>query len=124
MVLGCSTLACTQEKYPRVDDAFGQIQSLGFEVVDLADLEAGRAFARRAIADLGGLDGLVNNAGANFWYGVAGATEADQRDAEIAAFLSTPEGYSLSAAFTRITDGATRRRLVQLVRTLAEAEDA
>lgn len=55
---------------------------------------------------------------------IAGAAEADRRDAEITAFLSTPEGYSLSSAFSRIADGATRRRLVQLVRTLAEAENA
>ena len=48
--------------------------------------------------------------------------EADRESAEILSFLSTPEGYSLSRAFTRIEDGATRRRLVELVRTIAEAE--
>ena len=37
-----------------------------FRAFDLTDLEATRAFARDAIAHLGGLDGLVNNAGANF----------------------------------------------------------
>lgn len=35
------------------------------------------------------------------------------------AFLATPEGHSLSAAFQRITDGQTRRRIVDLVNTIA-----
>lgn len=45
-----------------------------FEAVDLADLDNARAFTDRAIDSLGGLDGLVNNAGANFKYGVLGST--------------------------------------------------
>lgn len=47
--------------------------------------------------------------------------EVDRESAEVMSFLSTPEGYSLSRAFTRIGDGPTRRRLVELVRTIAEA---
>lgn len=45
-----------------------------FEALDLSHLESARAFARRAIAALDGLDGLVNNAGNNFWHSVNGAT--------------------------------------------------
>ncbi len=48
-----------------------------FESFDLSDLEVTRAFAQRAIAQLGGLDGLVNTAGANFFRGVAGASYED-----------------------------------------------
>jgi NAD(P)-dependent dehydrogenase (short-subunit alcohol dehydrogenase family) len=45
-----------------------------FRIVDLCDLEAARSFAREAIESLGGVDGLVNNAGANLWHGVAQST--------------------------------------------------
>jgi glucose 1-dehydrogenase len=45
-----------------------------FGALDLSDLEAARRFTGRAIDALGGLDGLVNNAGANFKYGVLGST--------------------------------------------------
>ncbi len=41
-----------------------------FRAVDLRDLDAARAFAREAVAALGGLNGVVNNAGANTWHGV------------------------------------------------------
>ncbi len=45
-----------------------------FKAVNLADIEAAREFAREAIAFLGGVDGLVNNAGANLWHGVEHST--------------------------------------------------
>jgi NAD(P)-dependent dehydrogenase (short-subunit alcohol dehydrogenase family) len=45
-----------------------------FRALDLRDREAARQFTAAAIDFLGGLDGLVNNAGANFWTGVNGAT--------------------------------------------------
>jgi NAD(P)-dependent dehydrogenase (short-subunit alcohol dehydrogenase family) len=48
-----------------------------FRALDLSDLAAARRFAQDAIAFLGGLDGLVNNAGTNFLYGVASATFED-----------------------------------------------
>jgi NAD(P)-dependent dehydrogenase (short-subunit alcohol dehydrogenase family) len=48
-----------------------------FTAVDLRDLGAARQFAREAIEFLGGLDGLVNNAGANTWHSVAGASFED-----------------------------------------------
>jgi transcriptional regulator with XRE-family HTH domain len=50
------------------------------------------------------------------------AKKADQESTIVMDFLSTPEGYSLSRAFTRIDDAPTRRRLVELVRTIAEAD--
>ena len=48
--------------------------------------------------------------------------EADRDSSQIIDFLSTPEGYALNRAFSRIEDGATRRRLVDLVRTIANAD--
>ena len=45
-----------------------------FKLVDLTDLNATRLFAQDAIAELGGVNGLVNNAGANLWHGVATST--------------------------------------------------
>jgi NAD(P)-dependent dehydrogenase (short-subunit alcohol dehydrogenase family) len=63
------------------DATLAEIEAAGgtgyFHLTDLADESATRDFARAAIAQLGGLDGLVNNAGANFLHGVAGATKAD-----------------------------------------------
>lgn len=50
--------------------------------------------------------------------------EAHRESTELLNFLSTPEGYALSRSFSRIDDAATRRRLVDLVRTIAEAESA
>lgn len=48
-----------------------------FEALDLSDLEGARRFAREAVAFLGGLDGLVNNAGTNFFHGVLSARKED-----------------------------------------------
>jgi NAD(P)-dependent dehydrogenase (short-subunit alcohol dehydrogenase family) len=54
------------------------IESVGqrafFQPVDLADVDAARAFGVWAVDQLGGVDGLVNNAGANLWHGVEHAT--------------------------------------------------
>lgn len=46
--------------------------------------------------------------------------KAVERSAEIQQFLASPEGHALSAAFLRITDSATRRRIVDLVSTIAD----
>ncbi len=48
-----------------------------FEAFDLTDLTRTRSFAQNAIDALGGLDGLVNNAGTNFFRGVVGSSQAD-----------------------------------------------
>lgn len=48
-----------------------------FRALDLSALPQARQFARDAIAFLGGLDGVVNNAGTNFFRGVLGATQED-----------------------------------------------
>lgn len=55
--------------------------------------------------------------------GAAGPGGGDPGEgSEIVDFLSTPEGFALNRAFNRIGDGPTRRRLVDLVRTIAEAD--
>jgi NAD(P)-dependent dehydrogenase (short-subunit alcohol dehydrogenase family) len=60
------------------DKTFTAIEDAGgrafFRALDLSDEQAARQFGQESIAFLGGLDGLVNNAGANFWHGVAGAS--------------------------------------------------
>lgn len=48
-----------------------------FQAFDLSDLDAARRFAGEAIAHLGGLDGLVNNAGSNFFHGVLESRQED-----------------------------------------------
>jgi NAD(P)-dependent dehydrogenase (short-subunit alcohol dehydrogenase family) len=45
-----------------------------FRALDLSNTEEARQFARDAITFLGGLDGLVNNAGTNFFQSLLGAT--------------------------------------------------
>lgn len=49
-------------------------------------------------------------------------SEAVRRSVETQSFLSSPEGLALSRAFLRIEDRATRRRLVDLVNTIAAGE--
>ncbi len=39
-------------------------------------------------------------------------------------FINSPEGVSLAAAFSRIRDSRVRRRVLELVRTLGEDNDA
>lgn len=46
-------------------------------------------------------------------------TGAEIPDSEIQAFVASPEGRALSAGFVRIGDQATRRRIIELVATLA-----
>lgn len=67
-------------------------------------------------------EGLPHLNGSAALNGLEVSIEADEETAALMSFLSTPEGNSLSRAFTRIDDGPTRRRLVDLVRTIAEAK--
>lgn len=63
------------------DEAIAVIEEAGgrafFQALDLSDLEAARRFACASIEQLGGLDGLVNNAGTNFFHGVLESTYQD-----------------------------------------------
>ena len=61
-------------------------------------------------------EGLNNENGALEPVG-GGAAETDVR-----AFCASPEGQALSAGFMKIADAATRRRIVELVATLARGE--
>jgi transcriptional regulator with XRE-family HTH domain len=40
-------------------------------------------------------------------------------DVEISAFLTSPEGQALTSGFMKISDPATRRRIIDLVNTIA-----
>jgi transcriptional regulator with XRE-family HTH domain len=61
----------------------------------------------------------------HFFEGLAGFGAADSRrngmpgEVEIGAFLASPEGLALTAGFMKISDPATRRRIVDLVNTIA-----
>jgi transcriptional regulator with XRE-family HTH domain len=58
-------------------------------------------------------EGLANS------NGVRGQRSGMPGDAEISAFLASPEGLALTAGFMKISDAATRRRIVDLVNTIA-----
>lgn len=50
--------------------------------------------------------------------GGGGKHTVGTRDVEIQAFLASPEGQALIAGFVKISDAATRRRIVDLVNTI------
>lgn len=45
--------------------------------------------------------------------------DTERKGAAVQNFLTSPEGYALALAFHQIEDSATRRRIVDLVRTIA-----
>jgi transcriptional regulator with XRE-family HTH domain len=60
----------------------------------------------------------------HFFEGIANGTAGARRSgmsgqAEVNAFLASPEGLALTAGFMKISDAATRRRIVDLVNTIA-----
>ncbi|MEK7412194.1 MAG: SDR family oxidoreductase [Planctomycetota bacterium] len=69
-----------------------QVEALGrrclHTAVDVSDLAAARAFVNASVRFLGGLDGLVNNAGADFNHGVAGTSLAQIQQCLATNFLS------------------------------------
>jgi transcriptional regulator with XRE-family HTH domain len=58
-------------------------------------------------------EGLANSNGAR------GPRNGMPAEAEVSAFLASPEGLALTAGFMKIADAATRRRIVDLVNTIA-----
>lgn len=52
-----------------------------------------------------------------------GLAEASPEDGHVSDFVMTAEGLSLNRAFTRISDPKVRKRIVELVSALAEADD-
>ena len=74
-----------------------------FRALDLSNLDDARQFARDAIGFLGGLDGLVNNAGTNFFQSLLGASYESIQQCLLlnfyAAWAISQEAYpSLKAA--------------------------
>lgn len=59
----------------------------------------------------------LNNGNGTIEFASNGDDEADLR-----AFVTSPEGHALTAGFMKITDQATRRRIVELVSTLAHGD--
>ena len=64
-----------------------------FEAFDLSDLGKARTFAQNAVRHLDGLDGLVNNAGTNFFHGVM---ESRQKDLERCFALNFYPAWALA----------------------------
>lgn len=70
----------------------------------------------------------VLNVSVNFFYeGLPGPEAADGHDvprhdpdATVKAFLVSPDGHALAESFLQISDGSTRKRLVDLVSTIAQ----
>ncbi len=50
----------------------------------------------------------------------AGKEGRAPREIEMQAFLASPEGLALTAGFMRISDAATRRRIIDLVNTIGD----
>lgn len=66
-----------------------------------------------------------------FFDGAPGPSSGNRADgfqenssAYMIEFLSSPEGLQLNKAFSRISDAKVRRRIVDLVRTLAEDDES
>lgn len=51
--------------------------------------------------------------------GAAASKPVSSEETQMTRFVNSPEGVQLNLAFSRIQDSATRRRLTELVRTLA-----
>ncbi len=64
-------------------------------------------------------DGLPGRRGE----GQAAGFEEDSPAPYMLDFVGTPEGLQLNRAFTRIADPAVRRRIVELVKSLAEPDE-
>lgn len=79
-------------------------------------ISAGRLFKIASILSVSVeffFDGLVSGNGAT------AKRSGVPDDAEISAFIASPEGLALTAGFIKISDPATRRRIVDLVNTIA-----
>lgn len=67
---------------------------------------------------------LILSVSVEFFYeGLANGHPADKqgrapREVELQTFLASPEGLALTAGFMRISDAATRRRIIELVNTI------
>ncbi|MEM7271107.1 MAG: helix-turn-helix transcriptional regulator [Pseudomonadota bacterium] len=61
-------------------------------------------------------DDMPEASSASSGQGQSAITDEEKR---LSSFLATPEGLQLNLAFSQIDDAATRRRLTELVRTLA-----
>jgi len=80
---GGATVALGARRKQRIDELAQRIESDGGKAlaieVDISDEEAARAFVQRAHDELGGLHGLVNNAGVMLLGPVEGADTGDWR---------------------------------------------
>jgi transcriptional regulator with XRE-family HTH domain len=85
-----------------------------------------RAANRVSASKLWEIARALNTSVAYFYDGLAGSAEMDAAplpDRSAHAFLLTPEGAELATLFPRLTRTRVRRRMVELIRALAEMDD-
>ena len=81
-----------------------------------------RAANRVSASKLWEIAGFLNTTVSYFYEGLSELANADGSQERIQDFLLTPDGLELAAAFPRIGSPRLRRRVLDLVRTLAEDE--
>jgi len=85
-----------------------------------------RAANRVSASKLWEIARALNTSVAYFYDGLAGSADMDAApmpDRSAHAFLLTPEGVELANLFPRLTRTRVRRRMVELIRALAELDD-
>ena len=101
----------------RLADAVG----LTFQQIQKYERAANRVSASKLFE----IARALNTGVAYFYEGLTTSEELDQRAApnlDAQAFLLTPEGAELAAIFPRLTRSRVRRKVVELVRALADVE--
>ena len=104
-------------------EKLGEHLGITFQQVQKYEKGANRVGASRLQAISSILEGPI----AYFFDGAPGETPAegfaeDSQTAYVVDFLSSTEGLTLNRAFSRIGDPKVRRRIIDLVRTLADED--
>ena len=97
------------EPKPAPNEVLVRVRAAGLNRADLG-VASGQAHGR-----MGGPGTII---GLEF-AGEVAAVGSEVPDSEIQAFVQSPEGRALSSGFVRIDDPATRRRIIDLIATLA-----
>jgi transcriptional regulator with XRE-family HTH domain len=93
-------------------------ESLGITFQQVQKYERGAN--RVSASKLWEIAGTLRTPVSYFYDGLDGQTGAGGQQTSAQAFLSSSEGLELLAAFPRITEPAIRRKLVELVRVVAD----
>lgn len=102
-------LGMSQEK-------LGERLDLTFQQVQKYEKGANRIGASRLFA----ISQILETPVSYFFEGLEQGVDDDGEDLSMSSFLSTPEAIELNRSFARIQDNATRKRLSDLVKSVAE----